>query len=266
MPHVRVGDVNLYYELHDFCEPWRAARLPVVFVHGLGGSHAMWLYQVPAFCDRFPVITLDLRGHGQSTGGEKSNLTMGDMARDVVRLLRVLGVERAHVVGLSLGGMVAQQLALDQPLAVASLCLADTLAAPPAGFQDLMRAALQLIEENSMAVVAKTRITNAFSEQVDPTMRDYFIDQVTRNNKEAYVRAARAAFGFAVRDRLAEIRLPTLVLVGEQDRVTPPVCSEELAAGIRDAKLIRIPGAGHITNIEFPNEFNAALKEFLLSL
>ena len=265
MPHARVGEVNLFYELYDFCEPWHAGRLPIVFIHGLGGSHAMWLYQVPAFCDRFPVITVDLRGHGESTGGD-TDFTVADMARDVVRLLRVHGSERAHIVGLSLGGMVAQQFTLDYPLAVASLVLADTFAGTPAGFENVMRDALKFIEDNSMRVIAKARITNAFSDRVDPVMRDYFIDQVAQNDKSAYVRAARSGFGFAVRDRLGEIAAPTLVIVGEDDRVTPPFCSEEIAAGIRGAKLVRIPRGGHITNIEFPHEFNAAVREFLLPL
>ena len=265
MPHEPVGDVSLYFELHDFCEPWRAARSPIVFLHGLGGSHAMWLYQVPAFCDRFPVITVDLRGHGQSSGGD-ADFGMADMARDVARLLRNLGVGRAHIVGLSLGGMVAQQVALDSPVAVASLVLADTLAGAPAGAEVLMRDALRFIEEGDMAEIAKARITNAFSDRVDAAMRDYFIDQVARNDKSAYVRAARAAFGFNTRERLGEISAPTLVVVGEDDRVTPPVCSEELAAGIRGARLVRIPGGGHITNVEFPREFNGALKDFLLPL
>jgi 3-oxoadipate enol-lactonase len=262
MPFVRVGDVDLFYELIDFTEPWKPGPPPVVLVHGLGGDHDMWLYQVPALCTRFPVLTIDLRGHGQSTK-PKQDFTMADMARDVVRLFRSLGIERAHVGGLSLGGMVALQLAVDYPLTVASLVLADTLCGAPPGAEDLIRAALQLIEDNSMAVVARERITNAFSEHVDPVMRDYLIDRVASNDKTAYVRAARAAFGISLRNRLAEITAPTLVIVGEEDRVTPIPMSEELAAGINGARLVRIPGAGHISAIERPQEFNRALLEFL---
>ncbi|HVN87950.1 MAG TPA: alpha/beta fold hydrolase [Candidatus Binatia bacterium] len=264
MPTERVGDIELYYELHDFCEPWRAGRLPIIFIHGLGGSHAMWLYQVPAFCDAFPVITVDLRAHGASGGGN-ADFTIADMARDLVRLMRTQGIERAHLVGLSLGGMVAQQFALDYPLAVGRLVLADTFAGTPPGFADVMRNAFKFIEDNPMRAVAQSRISNAFSDRVDPVMRDYFIDQVSRNDKAAYVRAARAAFGFDARDRLSEIAAPTLVIVGDEDRVTPPFCSEEIADGIRSAQLVRIPRGGHITNIEFPREFNAAVREFLLA-
>ena len=99
MPHTRVGDIDLYYELVDFTEPWKAGPAAVVFIHGLGGDHTMWLHQVPAFCAHFPTITLDLRGHGQSSHPER-DFSVADMASDVVRLLRTLGVERAHLVGL----------------------------------------------------------------------------------------------------------------------------------------------------------------------
>jgi len=265
MPHMRVGDVELNYELVDCTEPWKAGPPPVVFVHGLGGTGAMWLYQIPAFCDRFPTITLDLRGHGASTKPER-DFTVADMARDIVRLLRSLGVERAHLVGLSLGGMVIEQFAIDYPLAVASLVLVDTLCGVPPEFQDTMRAAMQFIEQHSMAEVAKARITNAFSDGVDPSTRDYFIDQVAVNDKAAYERAARAAFGFSVGTRLGEISAPTLVVVGDHDRVTPPLLSEEIAARIPAARLARLAGAGHISNIEKPAEFNRVVLDFLTTV
>jgi 3-oxoadipate enol-lactonase len=262
MPFQSVGDIRLFYELIDYCEPWTRGPAPVVFIHGLGGSHEMWLYQVPAFCGRFPILTLDLRNHGTS-GRTTDEFTIADMARDVARLLRAIGAERAHVVGLSLGGMVALQLALDHATVVASLTLADTMAGMPPDFEHLGREALRFIEESSMAEVAKTRITNAFSPDVNPVMRDYLIDQVAKNDKPAYVCAARAAFRFNVRDRLGAITTPTLVVVGDADIVTPPPLSEELAAGVRGARLVRIANAGHITSMERPAEFNAAVLEFV---
>ncbi len=262
MPHKRVGDIDLFHELIDCTEPWKAGPAPVVFIHGLGGDHTFWLYQVPAFCAHFPVITVDLRGHGQSTK-PAGDFGVADMARDVVRLLRSLGVERAHIVGLSLGGVVAQQFALDSPLAVASLVLADTFAATPPEFQDMVRASLQFVEDNDMPVVAKARITNAFSDAVNPVMRDYFIDRVARNDKPSYVRAARAVMGFSATARLGEIVAPTLVVVGDVDRVTPPALSEEIAARIPGARLARIADCGHISNLEQPAEFNRVVLEFL---
>ena len=117
-----------------------------------------------------------------------------------------------------------------------------------------------------MAAVAQARITNAFSDAVDPVLRGYLIDRVAQNDKAAYVRAARAAFGFSVGDRLAEITAPTLVVSGDQDRVTPPPLSDDLAARIPGARAARIGGAGHISNIERPQEFNRIVLEFLESI
>jgi 3-oxoadipate enol-lactonase len=170
------------------------------------------------------------------------------------------------MVGVSLGGMVAQQFALDYPYATASLVAVDTLCGPPAGYEQEMRTALRNIEEKPMAEIAKERITNAFSDKVDPVMREYVIGQIARNEKESYVRAAKAAWGFSVCGRLGEVRAPTLVIVGEQDRVTPPFLSEEIANKIPGAKLARIPDCGHISNLEKPEEFNRVLMQFLLAL
>jgi pimeloyl-ACP methyl ester carboxylesterase len=262
MPAVRVGDVDLYYELVDCTEPWRSGAPATVLIHGLGTDRRLWLYQVPAFCARVPTLLVDLRGHGRSSA-PPGDWSVADMARDVVRLLRVLGVEKAHLVGLSLGGMVAQQFALDYPYATASLVLADTIAGPRRGEEQGLRAAQAFIEANSMRDIAESRVTTAFSDAVDPGMRRHLIEQVALNDKDHYARAARAAFSFNVRDRLAEIAAPTLVVIGDADRTFPLPWMEDVAAGIRGARTVRLAGAGHISNLERPQEFNRAVLEFL---
>jgi len=262
MPHVRVGDVELYHELIDCTEPWHSGPPPIVFLHGLGTDRRIWLYQVPAFCARAPVLLVDLRGHGRSSA-PAGEWTIGDLARDVVRLLRHLGAERAHLVGLSLGGMVAQQLALDYPYAAASLVLVDTVCGIPADGRAIAVEALRFIETHSMAEVAKTRITTAFTDAVDPVMCRHLIEAVALSDKSAYERAARAAFGFSTCDRLEEIAAPTLVVVGDGDRTFPLAWMERPAALIRGARLARIAGAGHISNMERPHEFNRVVLEFL---
>lgn len=262
MPHVRVGDVELYYELVDCTEPWRSGVPPAVLMHGLGLDRRIWLYQVPAFCPRVPVLLVDLRGHGRSSAPE-AEWTVADMARDVVRLFRHLGIERAHLVGLSLGGMVAQQLALDYPYAAASLVLADTVPGLNGEIAATIAEQRRFIESHTMGEVAKTRITTAFTDAVDPLMRGHLIEAVSLNDKATYERAARAAFGFSASPRLEEIAAPTLVVVGEGDRTFPLPLMEELAQRIRGARLVRIPGAGHIVNMERPQEFNRAVLDFL---
>jgi len=264
MPTVRVGEVELFYELVDCTEPWKAGRPPVVFLHGLGGTHRMWIRQIPALCGDFPTIAVDLRGHGSSSKPSADWSTV-EMAQDLARLLRELCAEKAHIVGCSLGGMVAQQFAVDFPYVTASLVLVDTLCGIPAELSDVARSSLEFIANNPMSLVAKERITNAFSDQVDPVMRDYYIGQIAQNEKSAYLRVARAAFGFSLCARLDEIKAPTLIVVGAADRVTPPPLSEELAARIDGARLVRIPDAGHISNVEKPEEFNRIVRDFLLA-
>jgi 3-oxoadipate enol-lactonase len=257
-----LGDLDLHYELIDCTEPWRSGATPTVLIHGLGTDRRIWLYQVPELCSRVPTLLVDLRGHGRSSApaGEWS---VADMARDVVRLLRELGAEKANLVGLSLGGMVAQQFALDYPYATASLVLADTIAGPPAGADQPLRDALAMIESQPMRAIAETRITAAFSEAVDPVMRGHLIEQVALNDKDHYLRAARAAVSFNIRARLAEIAAPTLVMIGEHDRTFPMAWMEDVANGIRGARLVRLKGAAHISNMERPREFNRAMLDFL---
>lgn len=265
MAHAQVGDIDLFYELIDCTEPWTSGKAPVLLIHGLGGDHQNWLYQVPALCGRYPTLSVDLRGHGASTAAQ-GDFTIADMARDLIRLLRVLGIEKVHVAGLSLGGTVAQQFALDYPYATASTLLAGTFCSIPNEFRSVATESLRFIENNSMQAVAAARIANAFSDGVMPIMRGYVIDRVAGNDKEAYLRAARAALAFSVEDRLGELRLPTLVVVGEHDHVAPPVLSETLAARIAGARLVRIPAAGHICNMEQSAAFNRVMLEFLDSV
>lgn len=263
MPHVPVGDgIELYYELYDFTRPWKAGPPPVLFLHGLGGDRRLWLFQVPEFCGRYPTVLVDLRGHGLSSRPE-ADFTVADMARDVIRLTRYLGIECAHFVGLSMGGVVAQHVAFDFPPLVASLVLADTFGTLPLPAREMADAALARMEEQDMAEIARERITAAFSNRVDVAMREYFIEQVAKNDKRAYLRAARAVFRFDAGERCQRLSQPTLVIVGEEDCVTPLPLAEELASRISGAQLAVVPRAGHISNVENPVDFNQLVLEFL---
>jgi 3-oxoadipate enol-lactonase len=125
---------------------------------------------------------------------------------------------------------------------------------------------LRFIEANTMSAIAAARITAAFSDTINPTIRGYVIDRVASNDKDVYTRTARAVMKFSVADRIGELRAPALVIIGEDDRVTPPVLSEALASRIAGARVARIPESGHISALEQPAAFNHALLEFLDSI
>ena len=239
------------------------AHAHAVVVHGVSEHYGRyrWVEQRLAQAN-IGFSMMDLRGHGRSSAPD-GEWTVADMGRDIVRLLRQLGAEKANLVGLSLGGMVAQQFALDYPYATASLVLVDTIAGPPPGGDQPLREALAFIEAQPMRAIAETRIAAAFTDAVDPVMRGHVIEQAALNDKDNYLRAARATFSFNVRERLGEIAAPTLVVVGEQDRTFPMAWMEDVASGIRGARLVRLSGAAHISNMERPREFNRAVLDFL---
>ena len=262
MPHVRVGEVELYYELVDCTEPWHSGPPPIVLLHGLGTDRRIWLYQVPELCGRVPTILVDLRGHGRSSAPD-GEWTIADMAHDVVRLLRHLGAERVHLLGLSMGGMVAQQFALDYPYATASLLLASTVSGIPADAQDAQEGIAAVHRNHSMAEVAEARITAAFSDAVDPVMRLHLIEAVALNaNPPTSARRApcstsrsRRAWRRSARRRWSLPAPPSAPFRSPGSR--------SLAQRIRGARLVTIPGAAHLCNMERPREFNRAVLEFL---
>jgi 3-oxoadipate enol-lactonase len=118
------------------------------------------------------------------------------------------------------------------------------------------------MEQQEMSDIARERITAAFSDGVDEAMREYFVEQVAKNDKRAYLQAPRAVFSFDPENRLTTIRCPTLVSVGREDRVTPVALAEFLAKSIEGAQLVVLEGAGHISNAENPLAFNRAVVEF----
>ncbi len=262
MPVADLPECRLHYQDIDYTLPWEAPEPPVVLIHGLGGSWRNWILQIPWLARHRRVLALDCRGAGESTAPDR-DWTTADMAQDVAELLELLDIPRAALVGLSMGGTVALQFALTHPARLAELVLVDTLAGLPAALFQMAAPALEQIETAPMAEVARTRITNAFTDRVDPALRDYVIGEVARNNPTHYRRAARATFSFNVRERLGEIDAPTTIIFGEDDRVTPTVLGIDLRDRIPGARYHEIGGAGHICNMEYPDAFNAVLADAL---
>lgn len=260
MPKQRIGDVELYYEIVGAGEP-------LVLIHGLGSSTQDWEWQVPTFSERYKVITADMRGHGQSDK-PPGPYSVPQFAADTAGLLRHLDSSPAHVVGISMGGMIGLQLAVDAPELVRSLTvvnsgvelIARTFKEKLAVWQRF--ALVRLVGMRRMGEFLAGRL---FPRPEEDGLRATFVQRWAENDQRAYLDAMRALVGWSVSERLGEIRCPTLVIASDQD-YTPVAEKEAYVARIAQAQLVVIEDAHHAVTAERPEAFNRALAEFLDSL
>lgn len=263
MPQRSVNGVRLYVEDSGGNGP------PVLFAHGLLYSCRMWDAQVPSLRGRFRCICYDHRGQGQSEVAA-SGYDMETLCEDAAALIRSLGVEPVHFVGLSMGGFVGMRLAARYPELVRSLVLIDTSAeAEPE--ENLPRyRTLSFIERwlgPRLVVGPVLKIMHGASVRADPAraadlraVRERFIAMDR-------IGAVRAVHGVldrkGVQAELGNIRAPTLVMVGEEDTATVPAKSEAIARAIPGATLVRVPKAGHMAPIDNPGFVTEQLSSFL---
>jgi 3-oxoadipate enol-lactonase len=263
MSTARVRGIELAYDVSG-------EGLPVVLLHGFPFNRTLWREQVEALSERYRVITIDLRGHGE-TDATDAPATMEEMAEDVAALLHELQLARVVLGGLSMGGYVALAFYRLFPARVSALILADTR--PQADTDEARRAreetAARALKEG-MQTIADTMLpkllapqTHAERPEIVARVRDMILNTDPRG-------AASALRGMAVRrdqtGLLREIDCPALVVVGSLDAITPPADAELLKREIRDSRLEIIEGAGHVSNLERPSEFNSALEKFLREL
>jgi len=227
---------------------------PLVLVHGAGGSHGHWPREAQALPGR-RVISVDLPGHGGSPGPARR--AVADYARDLLGLLDALGLARAVLVGHSMGGAIALTLALDWPARVAGLGLVGTgarLRVAP----DILQATA---DPAAWAAAVEGMADWSFGPGASPALRSAFTGEMRRVPAAVVHGDFLACDAFDVRDRLGEIRMPTAVVCGDADRLTPPRFAEFLRDRIAGATLALIPGAGHMVALEFPAPTVAALAE-----
>ena len=242
--------------------------LPVVLLHGFANDRTLWQPQVDAFKARLRVIVPSLRGFGESTGADGSAIAMDTYAGDVARLLDHLGIDAAVVGGISLGGYVALAFALRYPARVRGLVLANTRASAdtPAGVaarEEMARA----VQARGAAAVVESYGDKPFSSRCPAEVKETVRAAMRRQGTPGLVSGTR---GMAQRpDRIAAlgaIRAPTLVIHGSEDQFIPASEAEVLHRGIAGSRYANLPGAGHLSNVDSPGAFNAALGEFLDSL
>jgi pimeloyl-ACP methyl ester carboxylesterase len=254
MPSVHVAGLRVHYVQR---RPVPAEKAPVLFVHGAGGTHRYWLYQVrdlPRSCS----YALDLPGHGGSEGPGRSSIpAYGDW---LVSFLDAVELERAVLVGHSMGGGIALDVALRYPARVAGLGLIATGArlrvAPAilAGIRQDLQAIIRLIGDWAYGPEAPPELVDLGRRQMAETPAQVLYDDMA------------ACDAFDVMERLPEIAAPTLVIVGTQDRMTPPKYAVHLRDNIAGAALHLVEGAGHMVMLENPPAVAQALQTFLVGI
>ncbi len=239
----------------------------VVFLHGIGGNRTNWHGQLEHFSDRFCAVTWDARGYGASDDSPQT-LKFSDFADDLRRLLDHLKAERAHLVGLSMGGMIIQDFYGRHSARVATLALVDTspgfATASEEAKREFLARRLEPLEKGlTPANIAQGVVEVLVAKSASAAVREQMRASMAALRVESYRQALHAIVTTDFRSVLPKITVPTLVIVGEEDIVTPPSASEFLAKNTPGAALVKIPGAGHLTNLEKPEVFHAALEPFL---
>jgi pimeloyl-ACP methyl ester carboxylesterase len=263
MPYRTVNGIRIRYEL------WGEGETPLVLLHGLGSSADDWLLQLPAFAPHFKCIPLDLRGHGASDK-PAGRYSIALFAADVAQLLNQLALAPAHVLGLSLGGLVVQQLALEHAAVVRSLTLINTFPGfwPPP--RELLRVLLRrrntILQRQDMSRAAVSVADDLFPDSRLALLRDWTIRRLAANDADAYRRAMVAILRFWPGRRLDQVKLPALIIAGEEDRVVPRAYQERLRARLPHAEFVPVARSGHASNLDQPHVVNEAVLRFLLAL
>lgn len=257
---------ELYYEVHG-------DGPPLVLVMGIGYDCSLWtLAQVPELSTQFRVVILDNRDAGRSTQA-RHPYTIADMADDLAGLLDALEIQRSHLLGLSMGGMIAQEFALRHADRVDRLVISGSGAAPARSAVDPIRIWRWVkAHDASGEVFGGQQLASLFSmvflrnEEAVQETTALLASNPHPMSPEAYGRQADAYLRFDALDRLSEITAPTLVVVGEQDLLTPPWVAREVADAIPSARfeVIRGDGSSHVVPIERPDDFNRLVSAFLL--
>ncbi len=243
-----------------------AATAPIVtFSHSLATDLGMWEPQVPAVAGRYRVLRYDTRGHG-GTDAPPGPYTLEMLARDAFELLETLGVGRTHFVGLSMGGMIGQLLALTHPEKLRSLVLCDTSSRIPLEARPMWDERIHTAERQGMEPHVEPTIERWFTppfRQRRPDVADRVRAMIRATDPKGYVGCCHAIKMLDLTDRLQEIRVPTLVIVGEDDPGTPVAASRTIHERIPGSQLVVIPDASHLSNLEQPEAFTQALMSFL---
>ena len=241
--------------------------VPLVFIHAFPLSSAMWEPQIKQFSQNYRVVAIDLRGHGESDAS-LWYFTLDDYAKDIHALLTHINIKEATFIGLSMGGYTLFSLYRKFPELVKAMVLADTRAQADSEEAKAGRFAMvQAAFQNGPQAIAEMMIPKILASSTIQHRKDIVdrIQTIILNNQSSGIIVDLMAMAQRPDSTtlLSQISCPTLIIVGEHDVATPPAEAQYMKDRIQDAKLVTIPQAGHMSNLEQSDAFNRALSEFL---
>jgi 3-oxoadipate enol-lactonase len=258
----KANGIQVNYELHGReGAPW------LVLSHSLACSVRMWDPQIAALKDQYRILAYDTRGHG-ATEAPKGEYSLEMLADDLNDLLRTLGVKNPHYCGLSMGGMIGQTFALKYPGVLKSLTLADTTSRYPSEAWPTWQDRIKTAEAKGMEPLAQPTLERWFTEpfrKSNPKAVDAIRRLIVSTPVAGYVGCCHAIPKINLTSRLKEIKAPILVIVGENDPGTPPAMAREIHENAPGSKLVTLPQAAHLANLEQPEGFTKALAGHLSS-
>ena len=260
---INANGIQMNYELSG------KKNVPVVMLsHSLGSSLIMWVPQMKVLGPQFQVLRYDIRGHGKSeVPAGPYNLEL--LGEDAIALLDALRIEKVHWIGLSMGGMIGQSVALNHPKRLKSLALCDTGAVIAPEAQPIWQERIDAVREKGVESQLEATMERWFTPsflKLSPPMLGVTRKQFLATPAKGYMGCIEAIRKLSYLDRLSKIKIPTLIMVGEDDPGTPVAVSEAMHQRIPNSRMVVIPSARHLSNVEQPEVFNVTLLKFLEDL
>jgi pimeloyl-ACP methyl ester carboxylesterase len=259
MPIAAINGIRISYKVEGRGES-------LVMIAGFGANRSMWASQIPFFRKHYQAVTFDNRGTGKSDkpAGPYSTRLLAD---DAVRLMDHLGIKKAHIMGVSMGGMIAQELGINYPERILKLVLACTFACKDetSGDSPEQGKLLHLSSQRMAAGMARLAVNKPINQFVFGTLAMIMTPFAGASAGVGLNGQREACNSHNTLSRLPLIKAPTLVIVGTKDRIIKPVSSEVIAGNIPGAKLVRIEGGSHMFSMEMKDRFNREVLDFLQS-
>jgi 3-oxoadipate enol-lactonase len=258
--NITVNGISVHYTLEG------PASGPVITMsNSLASNLSMWEPQMPVLTSRYRVLRYDTRGHGE-TEATAGPYSLDELSEDVRALLQALGITRTHFIGLSMGGMIGQIIAIKYPQMLQSLVLCDTMSRVPTEAKPMWDDRIHTAETGGMEPLVEPTLARWFTEpfrQKGSPVLDQVRTMIRNTPPRGYTGCCHAIAALNLTDHLKAITLPTLIIVGEDDPATPVAASHVIHEQIRGSELVILKAAAHLSNLEQPEAFNQALTAFL---